>query len=212
MKTTTRHKVERIKHAIKGIVIGGTIPMSALAGMIALMMLPYNMSESDAIRKAGVKLMRQGKTDEAVAYLRKSVEMNPRFNEDIMSDENAHFALSMIYWKMWQEGRKTYKGEDTKKMALESIHKAMIVNPRSGEFRVHTARILADSDIDEAIAHAREAVKLYPANPRRHAFLGNLLIKAGEKEEAQIEYREAIRLNKLVREPWLKIRVKGEKE
>ncbi len=142
--------------------------------------------------------MLEGKVDEGIVSLRKSTDAN-------LLDDEVHVILSSTYWRMWKDGRKTFRGEDTRRLALKAAQSAAQTNPRSSAHRAQLARILAVSDLEGAVNHAREAVRLYPARPQGHVFLGKLLMKAGRDAEALAEYREALRLNELVMENRLKI-------
>lgn len=55
-------------------------------------------------------------------------------------------------------------------------------------------QFLIAGSVDEALAEAREAVRLAPEHPRIHLFLGGWLVGAGRKDEARQEFETTIRL------------------
>ena len=165
--------------------------------MHGLLPIP-DLPTGESLKASGRALIAKEKVAEGIASLRKSADVNPL-------DDEVHAILCSTYRWMWKNGRKTFRGEDTRRLAFKAAQAATRANPRSSAHRAQLARLLADSDFEKAIGHAREAVSLYPAKPRGHILLGKLLMKAGEKEEALAEYKEALRLNELVMEPWLKI-------
>jgi tetratricopeptide (TPR) repeat protein len=189
--------------------IGGTakalLLVSGLASAAGLMLwmngllpIPDPMT-GETLKANGRALVVEGKIEEGVILLHKAADANP-------FDDETYMILSATYQRMWKGGRKTFRGDDARALALEAAQSASRVNPQSSSHRAQLARLLAASDLEKAVGHAREAVRLYPARPRGHVLLGNLLVKAGRKEEARAEYREALRLNELVMESWLKIR------
>jgi Tfp pilus assembly protein PilF len=63
------------------------------------------------------------------------------------------------------------------------------------EAQTRLARACLDGNqITEAVAHAREAVRLAPSSAASHLILGEALVAEKEELEAQSEFREALRL------------------
>lgn len=183
----------------KALVLTAALGVTAAMMLWSYGLLPLpDLLEGETLKEAGRRFITKGKVDDGIISLRKSAEANP-------IDDETHVMLSTTYWRMCQKGRKTFNGEDTRALALKSAHAAALTNPQSSAHQGLLARILAASDLEKAIGHAREAVRLYPARPEGHVLLANLLMKIGREEEARAEYGEALRLNELVMEPWLKI-------
>ncbi len=192
-------KKRPLKNTSKMFLLAGSL--AAAAGMALWMhgLLPVpDLLAGDGFKTEGQYLAKEGKTDEAVAYLRKSVDANPL-------DDEVHATLSTAYLNMWRNGQTTFDGKNTRELAIDSALQAVHANPLSSAHHLHLARILASSDPGKAIDHAREAVRIYPSKPQTHLVLGDLLAHTGEKRAAAEEYKEALRLNDIVREPWLKI-------
>ncbi|OFV92850.1 MAG: hypothetical protein A3H95_14955 [Acidobacteria bacterium RIFCSPLOWO2_02_FULL_64_15] len=49
--------------------------------------------------------------------------------------------------------------------------------------------------MDEAVAHAREAVRLRPADAGARATLGTALAAQGKRDEAIVQFREALQID-----------------
>jgi tetratricopeptide (TPR) repeat protein len=61
--------------------------------------------------------------------------------------------------------------------------------------RIIAADLLRRQHVDEAVAHAREAVRLRPAEADAHATLGSALAAQGMPDEAIVQFREALRID-----------------
>jgi len=61
--------------------------------------------------------------------------------------------------------------------------------------RIVAADLLRRQRLEEAVAHAREAVRLLPADAEAHATLGSALAAHGKPDEAIVQFREALRID-----------------
>jgi tetratricopeptide (TPR) repeat protein len=61
--------------------------------------------------------------------------------------------------------------------------------------RIIAADLLRREHVDEAVAHAREAVRLRPTEADAHATLGSALAAQGQPDEAIVQFREALRID-----------------
>jgi tetratricopeptide (TPR) repeat protein len=61
--------------------------------------------------------------------------------------------------------------------------------------RIIAADLLRRQHVDEAVAHAREAVRLRAADADAHATLGSALAAQGKPDDAIVQFREALRLD-----------------
>jgi tetratricopeptide (TPR) repeat protein len=171
--------------------------LTMLAVIRGMTPLPDLLAGESRKKEAHYHICR-GDRIKALESLRKSAEANPL-------DDEVFATQSMIYWRMWTKGTKAFEGRNTRRLATEAALAAARANPRSSTHRAQLARIAASTDIEEAVSHAEEAVGLYPANPHLRVLLGDMLARAGGKEDAARQYEEALRLDGLVMEPWLRI-------
>ncbi len=192
-------KKRPLKNISKVLLLAGSLAAAAALMLWMRGILPVpDLLAGDSLKTEGRYLMGEGKMDEAVESLRKSADVNSL-------DDEVYATLCTTYLNMRKNGRETFHGEDTRELAAAAARSAVRVNPLSSAHRLQLARIIAVSDIEKAIDHAREAVRIYPSKPQGHVVLGDLLARAGRKQDAADEYKEALRLNDIVREPWLKI-------
>ena len=61
--------------------------------------------------------------------------------------------------------------------------------------RIIAADLLRRDRVDEAVAHAREAVRLRPADAGARATLGTALAAQGKRDEAIVQFREALQID-----------------
>ena len=80
---------------------------------------------------------------------------------------------------------------------IQALRRAVEIDPRNGLAHRHLAAMLLESgDVrHEALAHARRAVELRPADPMSHDLLGLALGAQNQVDEAIDQFREAVRLS-----------------
>ena len=80
--------------------------------------------------------------------------------------------------------------------AQERLERALAMHPRAGGLRMRYAEVLAQvGRLDEALANAREAVRLDPLAPVRHFELGGIYLLAGRYGDAVESLEYALELN-----------------
>jgi protein O-mannosyl-transferase len=79
--------------------------------------------------------------------------------------------------------------------ALDAFTRAVDVDPNNGLSQRNLAlQYLQKNDFDNAVAHAREGVRLTPGDPDAHSLLGLALIGQQKADEAIAEFRTSLRL------------------
>lgn len=183
----------------KLLLLGGCLAAAMLAMACLRGFLPIPDLLGAEVHKSNAQYFAaEGKPEEAIEQYIRAAVANPL-------DDEVHASLSILYWNMAKQGRRTYDGQDVRTLALKSALASASANPRSSTHRAQIACIIGNSNIEEAVRHAREAVRLYPARPKGHILLGDLLTTAGREEQARLEYAEALRLHEFVTDSWLKI-------
>jgi len=125
----------------------------------------------------GTALLDEGRAAEAVAPLRKAIEIKPDF---ATAYHNLGLALA---------------AQDQEDAAAEQFALALRYNPRLFESQMLLARhLLRAKRPSEAIAHLRIAAELRPDSELPHADLAQALLENGESAGAVEEYRAALRL------------------
>jgi Flp pilus assembly protein TadD len=125
----------------------------------------------------GLELLALGRNAEAVDELRMYLRDNPR---DADAWANLGNGLSAL-------GR----NED----ALRAFEQSVAIAPNNGLSQRNLAlQYLQQNDFPNAVAHAREAVRLTPADPAAHNLLGLALIGEQKIEEAIVEFRASLAL------------------
>ena len=80
--------------------------------------------------------------------------------------------------------------------AEERLERALAMHPWAGGLRMRYAEVLAQiGRLDEAVANAREAVRLDPLAPVRHFELGGIYLLAGRYDDAVGSLEYALELN-----------------
>ncbi len=171
--------------------------LAMLAVVHGMTPLPDLLTGESRKREAYYHIYR-GEKLKALESLKKSAAANPL-------DDEVFATQSAIYQGLWRKGEREFEGRSTRELAAEAARAAARANPRSSTHRAQLARLTAPSDIEKAVRYAEEAVALYPVNPHLRVLLGNMLTKAGKRNEAAAQYEEALRLDTLVMEGWLHI-------
>jgi serine/threonine protein kinase/Flp pilus assembly protein TadD len=133
---------------------------------------PTLVSLADALRATG-------KTDEAVALMRKAQR---RYPGDFWVNHQLAFVLTEMNPPRWEE-------------ALRFFTAALAIRPHTPGVLVNQSQTLMYRGfLDEAIAVCREAIRLQPDLALAHNDLGTALMNKGLIDEALDAYREALRL------------------
>lgn len=149
----------------------------ALFLIISLIPYPVPPVTAEALANLGVSYLALGKTDKAVTYLEKALEMNSRFAW-------AHLNLGAAL-------EKQRKFEE----ALDHYFEASWIEPYNREFhnKLGTA-LAAQGRLEEAIAQYSEALRIKPDYAEAHFNLGIALGQQGKTNDAIREFRAAIRV------------------
>ena len=126
----------------------------------------------------GDTLMRQeGRLDEAVGHLRRSLEISPEY-----PDANNNLGYALAGKGQWDE-------------AVVLFQTAMRLRPNFPQAHSNLAVSLSrQGKTDEAIAELREALRLNENYRDAHSNLAILLLQRGERDEAIVHFHEALRL------------------
>lgn len=159
----------------------------------------------------GNLMLEAGRTDEAMSYYRKALEINPghakshinyalllsnigRTDEAIEhyrkalehgTDAEAHNNLGNLFAKMGRTDEAAFH-----------FRKALEINPDYGDAHYNFGFMLAGMGrTDEAMAHFQMALESNPSDAGAHFSLGNLLLKTGRTDEAIAHFRKALEIN-----------------
>lgn len=125
----------------------------------------------------GSSLAKQGRSDEAVEYLRQAVALDEHFAE-------AHYDLAIVLTI-----REDLSG------AIRHFQRALEIDPAYAKAHAALAIALASrGELDEAIEHFRAAIRIEPQFVEAHEGLGRALALQGKRDEAVSHYEEAIRI------------------
>ena len=120
---------------------------------------------------------RFGKSDEAVAYWQKCVELNPEFAE--------------AYSRIGSIARDS--GEHEK--AADCFRKALELEPGSPNFPVHLAQALMKmGKLEEAIGVLQKSLKAHPKSMPSFVLLGDIYVQLEEYEKAKPSLERAIEI------------------
>jgi tetratricopeptide (TPR) repeat protein len=150
------------------------------ANGIATLRLALQRDPTDgaALFNLGMALSDKGALDEAVNFLKQSVEATP-------GHAHSWVALGVAHARM---------GDDDS--AINSLRKAVELNPQDGYSHKNLGALLSKSSQgEEAMKHLRLATRLLPADPHTWYNLAGTLEDAGEIDGADEAYQEVIRLD-----------------
>jgi arylsulfatase A-like enzyme/Flp pilus assembly protein TadD len=120
----------------------------------------------------------QGKAAEAVAHLRRAIELHPE-------SEKAHTKLGIALKAQRKLGE-----------AVQAYRQALRINPGYANAHNHLGLALAMSGQPaEALKHLQEAVRLEPNLAQAHHNLGTALASLGKLDEAIGAYRRAVQID-----------------
>jgi len=159
----------------------------------------------------GNLLSQAGRTDEAMSYYRKALEINPNH---VKSHINYGLLLSNIgrtdeamahYLKALEHSTDVVAhnnlGTLLAKMgrtddARFHFLKALEINPYYGDAHYNFGFMLANMGrADEAMAHFLKALEINPADGGAHFVFGTLLANMGRTDEAIVHFRKALEIN-----------------
>jgi tetratricopeptide (TPR) repeat protein len=172
--------------------------------------LPNGSAEE--LHDRGVRLINEAKADEAMALLRRAVELKPdspdyhhnlgvalahrgrldeaiaAFREALRLKPDGTSALSNLGLALAQQGKIDE--------AVTAFQDCLRLDPRAVDVLHRLANVLRNAKKPaDALPHVQEAVKLRPESAELHHSLGLSLADLGKNEEAIAAYREALRID-----------------
>jgi tetratricopeptide (TPR) repeat protein len=168
-----------------------------------------NVNEN-AYYNFGNLLSQAGRTDEAVFYYRKALELNPNqaethnnlalLLEDMGQTEEAitHFVKAVEHDPKVEAynnlGTLLAKSGRTDEAAI-NFQKALAMNPDYMDAHFNFGILLAETGRnDEAVAHYRKALEIDPNDYGANYNLGLLFTKMGRTDDAIVHYRKALEI------------------
>jgi tetratricopeptide (TPR) repeat protein len=130
-----------------------------------------------AHRESGEEALKKGRFDEAERELRAALELH---------DDHAG---------VWTSLGQTLEKQGRADEALAAYRKARELDPHNAEAARLLGQALAATDVSEAEALLREALKLDPRDPYASAALADLLYNRGETAEARKLYEKALAID-----------------
>jgi tetratricopeptide (TPR) repeat protein len=134
-------------------------------------------TRSRALYEEGMRLLDQDKLAEAYKAFRSASEAFPQLDA-------AHYRVAQIDY---------LRGDN--RGALESIRRAIQINPIEAEYYFVLSRCLEDADLAAATEAAAKAAALNPSVADFHNLLGNLYSKAEEWARAVESYKRAVAID-----------------
>jgi protein O-mannosyl-transferase len=130
-----------------------------------------------AYNNLGLLLASRGRTDEAMTYYQKALEIDP-------NDGDVHHNLGLLL---------PFMGRTDEAMA--HYQKALELNPKNAGAQNNLGILLAEMGrTDEAMAHFLKALEINPDFAKAHNNLGLQLEAIGRSDEAMAHYRKALEL------------------
>jgi tetratricopeptide (TPR) repeat protein len=137
----------------------------------------YPATLPNAWNNLGILAAREGKTDEAIGYFQKALEMNPEHAVALQNLGNAYRQK-----KDWDAARKT-------------LEHALALNPDDAEANYGLGMVYAQlNDTSRAYQFLQKALAARPAYPEALNNLGILYLRTGRAEEAKKSFTESIRV------------------
>jgi predicted O-linked N-acetylglucosamine transferase (SPINDLY family) len=156
-------------------------------------MLARHAQDVSALHILGASLLNLGKVEEAVAYCREAISLDPRWAPP-------HFTLGMALERLGQP-----------LAAIESYRRSLQLGggdtPTDQALSCNTLGAVFQSlgRIDEAATCYVQALEIEPGNPRTHNNLGVILHARGDRAGAMARYTEALRLQPNFAEAWVNL-------
>jgi arylsulfatase A-like enzyme/Tfp pilus assembly protein PilF len=138
---------------------------------------PKTMVKWDARRVEGLKLVRQGSTDEGLKILREVAAGDP---------------ANPMVWENIAEGEMARRDRAA---ALAAAERGLALRPRNPNLNIFRGTLLIQlGRAEEAIRHLQGQLESHPDTAAIHYHLGDALSVAGRREEALDHYNEAEKL------------------
>jgi Flp pilus assembly protein TadD len=161
-----------------------------------------------AHRNLAAELKLANRRDEEIEHLRAAVKDLPELRtvlglELLALGRNAEAADELrIYLRdhprdadAWSNLGNALDAFGSRDEALDAFTRAVAINPDNGLSQRNLAlQYLQSNDFNNAVAHAREGVRLTPGDPEAHNLLGLSLIGQQKVDEAIAEFRASLRL------------------
>lgn len=136
-----------------------------------------NPNSATARCNLGCVLLNKGLVDEAIAQLKRSIEIDPHY-------QFGHYNLAAALME---------KGEPDE--AIPHLWTVLKMNPNHTKAYYTLGNALSKKgDVDEAAASYKRALQLQPDFPDAHTNLASLLLEKGEMDAALAHYRKALAL------------------
>jgi len=192
---TAERRQDRIIQAIAEVGVNGYLvkpfkPRDLEGKILSVIAQSVDPPGHERLIHAGEKLMKEGKTDDAIFLLKRASEIK-------QVSARIHVLLGEAY---------SEKGELEE--AERFIGMAMADNPMYLKSYVALADLLLkEGKKERALSPLKKAAEISPRNAGRQAALGKIYMDLGEREEAQKFFEEAVKLDphqsKEVAEAWL---------
>jgi len=134
--------------------------------------------EASELSNKGTTLKNVGRVDEAIATLKRAIELDP-------SHANAHSNLGLAYYERgWID------------QAMAEFKRAIELNP--SHVYAHSnlgVAYYSKGWMDQAITEFKRAIELDPSHANAHSNLGNAYARKGWMDQAITEFKRAIELN-----------------
>ncbi len=137
----------------------------------------YPATLPNAWNNLGILVAREGKTDEAIGYFQKALEMNPEHAVALQNLGNAYRQK-----RDWGAAKKT-------------LEHALVLNPEDPDANYGLGMVYAQlNDTPRAYEFLQKALTARPAYPEALNNLGILYLRTGRAEEAKKSFAESIRV------------------
>ena len=159
----------------------------------------------------GITLMNEGRPEEAVAQIQKSLSIRPGYvfahvNLGVVLERSGATDQAIVHFREALRLKPECKDceynlgvtlakQNQLDEALEHYSRARRLNPESALVENNLATVLARlGRTDESIAHLERALRIDPAYGEAHYNLGVTMAQVGRADAAAVEYRQALRL------------------
>lgn len=164
-----------------------------------------------AIHALGAVAYRQGKPDQAITLILRSIELKPDFADacnnlgNIYKDQGDQNKAAEFYQKALNINANhpmaannlgvIFLDQKKPEAALGYFERALEILPEYAEAHVHKGNALTDlGQLDEAVASYKRAIAQRPDYALAHFNFGNALIKKGFLSDATLYYRKALEI------------------
>jgi tetratricopeptide (TPR) repeat protein len=131
-----------------------------------------------AYNNLGMLLEKNGRSDVAISYYRKALEINSFFAE-------AHNNLGLLLAKSGRTDE-----------AIDHYQKALAINPNYEKTLNNFGNLLSDlGRTNEAMTYYRKALEIDPNYDEVHYNFGIVLMQAGQTDEAIVHFQKALEIN-----------------